>query len=232
VDVVITKEADEVLLTTAHGWAIRFKESDVRPMSRAASGVRGISLRPGDYVVGMVVADPQGTLLTACEHGYGKRTPFGPNLEGEPEEALPEGEESEMAAEAPEGEEAEAPVGEFSDLSEADGQDDNEIAVGEDQEEAISPQFCYRTQRRGGKGIRDIKTSPRNGLVIGVTAVRDSDEVLMITARGKIQRIAAREIRVSGRNTQGVRIMSLEEGDTLVAVKRVPKEDEDTNGAG
>jgi DNA gyrase subunit A len=54
----------------------------------------------------------------------------------------------------------------------------------------------------------------------------------MITARGKIQRIAAREIRVSGRNTQGVRIMSLEEGDTLVAVKRVPKEDEDTNGAG
>ncbi len=100
------------------------------------------------------------------------------------------------------------------------------------EEEPISSQFCYRTQRRGGKGIRDIKTSERNGLVIGITAVRDEDEVLMITARGMIQRIAAREIRVSGRNTQGVRIMSLEEGDTLVAVKRVPREEVDNNGAG
>jgi DNA gyrase subunit A len=233
VDVVITKEGDEVLLATAHGWAIRFKESDVRPMGRAASGVRGITLRPGDYVVGMVVADPQGTLLTACEHGYGKRTPFGPNLEGEPEGALPEGEETEGTSEATEEQEDYPSPGELSGSLPAQGQEDTK-EEGEElqEEESVSSQFCYRTQRRGGKGIRDIKTSPRNGLVIGVTAVRDSDEVLMITARGKIQRIAAREIRVSGRNTQGVRIMSLDEGDTLVAVKRVPREDEDNNGAG
>jgi DNA gyrase subunit A len=231
--VVITKEGDEVLLATAHGWAIRFKESDVRPMGRAASGVRGITLRPGDYVVGMVVADPQGTLLTACEHGYGKRTPFGPNLEGEPEGALPEGEETEGTSEATEEQEDYPSPGELSGSLPAQGQEDTK-EEGEElqEEESVSSQFCYRTQRRGGKGIRDIKTSPRNGLVIGVTAVRDSDEVLMITARGKIQRIAAREIRVSGRNTQGVRIMSLDEGDTLVAVKRVPREDEDNNGAG
>ena len=232
VDVVITKEGDEVLLATAHGWAIRFKESDVRPMGRAASGVRGITLRPGDYVVGMVVADPQGTLLTACEHGYGKRTPFGPNLEGEPEGALPEEEETDATSEATAEEEDHASPGELSGSLPAQGQEDIKEEGEEDhKDEATSSQFYYRTQRRGGKGIRDIKTSPRNGLVIGVTAVRDSDEVLMITARGKIQRIAAREIRVSGRNTQGVRIMSLEEGDTLVAVKRVPREDEDNNGA-
>ena len=232
VDVVITKEGDEVLLATAHGWAIRFKESDVRPMGRAASGVRGITLRPGDYVVGMVVADPQGTLLTACEHGYGKRTPFGPNLEGEPEGALPEEEETDATSEATAEEEDHASPGELSGSLPAQGQEDIKEEGEEDhEEESVSSQFSYRTQRRGGKGIRDIKTSPRNGLVIGVTAVRDSDEVLMITARGKIQRIAAREIRVSGRNTQGVRIMSLEEGDTLVAVKRVPREDEDNNGA-
>lgn len=232
VDVVITKEGDEVLLATAHGWAIRFKESDVRPMGRAASGVRGITLRPGDYVVGMVVADPQGTLLTACEHGYGKRTPFGPNLEGEPEGALPEEEETDATSEATAEEEDHASPGELSGSLPAQGQEDIKEEGEEDhKDESTSSQFYYRTQRRGGKGIRDIKTSPRNGLVIGVTAVRDSDEVLMITARGKIQRIAAREIRVSGRNTQGVRIMSLEEGDTLVAVKRVPREDEDNNGA-
>ncbi|MCS7238426.1 MAG: DNA gyrase subunit A [Thermoguttaceae bacterium] len=225
VDVVVTKEGDEVLLATAHGWAIRFKQSDVRPMGRAASGVRGISLRPGDYVVGMVVADPEGTLLTACQHGYGKRTPFGPNLEGEPEEALPEldaednGEEVD-AQEAPE-------------VATVDEEGEEGETAGDGEEaEPLPSQFCYRTQRRGGKGIRDIKTSARNGLVIGITAVRDDDEVLMITARGKIQRIAAREIRVSGRNTQGVKIMSLDEGDSLVAVKRVPREDEDSNGAG
>lgn len=224
VDVVVTREGDEVLLATAHGWAIRFKQSDVRPMGRAASGVRGISLRPGDYVVGMVVADPEGTLLTACERGYGKRTPFGPNLEGEPEGSLPDQEEESEDGEAFEPAEA--------NLVDDQETDEGEVAGNGQEAESLSSQFCYRTQRRGGKGIRDIKTSPRNGLVIGVTAVRDDDEVLMITARGKIQRIAAREIRVSGRNTQGVRIMSLDEGDSLVAVKRVPREDEDSNGAG
>ena len=61
------------------GMAIRFSEADARPMGRNTSGVKGISLRKGDHLVGMVVADPDATLLTACQNGYGKRTPFGPN---------------------------------------------------------------------------------------------------------------------------------------------------------
>ena len=80
----------------------------------------------------------------------------------------------------------------------------------------------YRTQRRGGKGLRDIKTTTRNGPVIDVVRVDDDDEVLMITARGKLQRIHVGEVSVIGRNTQGVRIMSLDEGDELIAVVRVP----------
>jgi len=79
-------------------------------------------------------------------------------------------------------------------------------------------------------GLRDIKTTARNGRVIGVTRVDDDDELLMMTARGKIQRIAAGEISVVGRNTQGVRIMSLDKGDSLAAVKRLPKEEEGENG--
>ena len=71
--------------------------------------------------------------------------------------------------------------------------------------------------------MRDIKTTERNGPVVGMVSVDDDDEVLMMTARGKIQRIRAGEIRVIGRNTQGVRIMSLDEDDTLVAVVCVPK---------
>ena len=62
--------------------------------------------------------------------------------------------------------------------------------------------------------------------------MRDEDEVLMMTARGKIQRIVAGDISLIGRNTQGVRIMSLDEGDTLAAVVRVPRDDESDADAG
>ena len=94
----------------------------------------------------------------------------------------------------------------------------------EEDEADVSRRNRYRTQRRGGKGLRDIKTTDRNGPVIGVVGVSDDDEVLMMTARGKIQRMAAGEISVIGRNTQGVRIMSLDDGDALAAVVRVPRD--------
>ncbi|HZN56647.1 MAG TPA: DNA gyrase C-terminal beta-propeller domain-containing protein, partial [Planctomycetota bacterium] len=74
----ITTEGMEVILSTKQGMAIRFPESDVRAMGRTASGVGGIALREGDEVVDMVVLDPKVetlTLLTACENGFGKRTP-------------------------------------------------------------------------------------------------------------------------------------------------------------
>ena len=61
--------------------------------------------------------------------------------------------------------------------------------------------------------------------MIGITRVDDGDDVMMITARGKIQRIPVSDISIIGRNTQGVRIMSLDEGDRLVAVKHVPREE-------
>src|SRR4029078_3260137 len=79
VDVAITKTGDEIVLATAAGMAIRFNEADARPMGRNTSGVKGITLSKDDTLVGMVVADPDATLLTACLNGYGKRTPFGPN---------------------------------------------------------------------------------------------------------------------------------------------------------
>ncbi len=91
--------------------------------------------------------------------------------------------------------------------------------------EDVSSSNRYRTQRRGGKGVIDIKTTKRNGKVVGVVPVHDTDDILMMTVRGKIQRIAASDVSVIGRNTQGVRIMSLDEGDSLTALVRVPLED-------
>jgi DNA gyrase subunit A len=184
--------------------AIRFAESDARPMGRNTSGVKGISLRKGDELVGMVVADPTATLLTACEFGYGKRTTFGPGDEMAGRELPPPADDESGEEVVTEEEVAEEPEAE--DLSSANR---------------------YRTQRRGGKGVIDIKTSKRNGRVVGIVPIYETDEVMMMTMRGKIQRIAAKDISVIGRNTQGVRIMSLDEGDTLTAIVRVPPDEID-----
>jgi DNA gyrase subunit A len=73
----LTTKAHDVLLTSARGFAVRFKEDRVRPMGRTAAGVRGISLRPSDRLVGMCTFmrdDAAATLITVCERGYGKRT--------------------------------------------------------------------------------------------------------------------------------------------------------------
>lgn len=199
VDVAITKPGDEIILATATGMSIRFRESDARPMGRNTSGVKGISLGKDDHLVGMVVADPEATLLTACLNGYGKRTPFGPNAEPIESADLP-----------PEGEPASA------------GGSESETA-----EDETSSSFRYRTQNRGGKGLRDIKTTERNGPVIGIVRVDETDELMMMTARGKIQRVAVSDFNTIGRNTQGVRIMSMDEGDSLAAIVRVPREESD-----
>lgn len=181
IDVVVTKKGDDILLATESGMAIRFDQSDARPMGRNTSGVKGVSLSAGDHLVGMVVADPDATLLTACEFGYGKRTPFGTG--------------------------------------------------DETSDDDTSSSMRYRRQKRGGKGIRDIKTTDRNGKVVGILPVTDADEILMMTSRGKLQRISCADINPIGRNTQGVRIMRLDKDDTLTAIVRVPPDENgDQNG--
>ena len=73
---------------------------------------------------------------------------------------------------------------------------------------------------------RDIKTSARNGKVISIVTVNDDDELLLMTAGGKIQRIACSDMGVIGRNTQGVRIMRLAEDDSLAVIARVPRDED------
>ncbi len=153
----LTRGNDEIVLATKNGQAIRFKETDVRPMGRTAAGVRGLKLRGDDEVVGMAVVDPMATLLSVCENGYGKRTSF--------------------------------------------------------QE--------YRLQGRGGSGIINIRATRRNGKVVAMKSMRDADELMLITQNGKIVRTGLHEMRVIGRATQGVRVISLRPGDRLVSVARV-----------
>ncbi|MCJ7729259.1 MAG: hypothetical protein MUO27_05215, partial [Sedimentisphaerales bacterium] len=125
-------------------------------------GVHGIRLRSGDAVVDMVIAEEKASLLTVCEHGYGKRTSL-----------------------------------------------DN-----------------YRSQNRGGVGLINIKTTDRNGKVVALKAVQFADELMLITANGQIMRTGLDQIRPIGRNTQGVRLIKLKEGDKLVAVAKIAPEEE------
>jgi len=200
VDAAVVGPGDEVVLVTAEGMAIRFRESDSRPMGRNTSGVKGITLVGDDKVVGMAIADPEATLLTVCENGYGKRTPFGPN----------------SADASDEGDEAEETAG---------GDGNGEPVAAESDPSSSSSSARYRTQKRGGKGLRDIRTSDRNGKVVGIAHVTDADELFLMTAKGKIQRIESSGISIIGRNTQGVRIMNIDSDDSLFAVVRVPADE-------
>ena len=90
----------------------------------------------------------------------------------------------------------------------------------------------YRLQSRGGKGLINIKTSERNGPVVGVNFLRGEEQVMLITEKGMIIRLNTADISTIGRNTQGVRLIQLEEGDHLVSVARLAEREEDDESLG
>ncbi|HEU6447147.1 MAG TPA: DNA gyrase subunit A [Verrucomicrobiae bacterium] len=85
----------------------------------------------------------------------------------------------------------------------------------------------YRIQSRGGKGIITMKTTEKTGAVIGALTVRDTDEIMLITFKGQMVRISVNGIREAGRNTQGVKLVGLDEGDKLQAIAPVIGEDKE-----
>jgi len=93
-----------------------------------------------------------------------------------------------------------------------------------------SPIEDYRLQSRGGKGIITVKTTARNGKLVGTQQITDQDEVMLITDRGKIIRLRCGEIRLSSRNTQGVKLIELESGERVMAVARLAEREEEGNG--
>ncbi len=152
----------EVFIATYNGKAIRFNEKEIRPMGRAARGVKGIKLGRDDYLVEMEVLSGRGSILTVTEKGYGKRT----NLDE------------------------------------------------------------YRLQKRGGTGIINIRTSSKNGKVVGVKEVAAEDQIMMITLQGKIIRMRVKGISTFRRSSQGVRLIELDEADEVVSlVKLIEKEE-------
>jgi DNA gyrase subunit A len=85
----------------------------------------------------------------------------------------------------------------------------------------------YRKQARGGKGIITMKTTERNGAVVGVLPVTDEDDLMIITDGGKIIRLRVKDLSIIGRNTQGVRLINLDEQEKLVGIARAVKQEEE-----
>jgi len=88
----------------------------------------------------------------------------------------------------------------------------------------------YRITRRGGKGVITVKTTPRVGKMIALMGVVDKDELVIITTKGMVIRQAVKNLRVMGRNTQGVRVINLKDKDSIADIAKVVTEDEDING--
>ena len=161
IGVKLTNGKQDLILGTEQGKAVRFSEEDVRSVGRVSRGVKGIKLKNGDKVCGMVVVDDESSLMTICENGFGKRTNF---------------------------------------------------------EE-------YSAKSRGGQGVINIKTTERNGKVVGLLGIREDDELIMITKGGKIIRTPVNTIRIIGRNTQGVKLFDIGKADKLISVARVIPEE-------
>jgi DNA gyrase subunit A len=94
-----------------------------------------------------------------------------------------------------------------------------------------TPADEYRLQGRGGSGVINVKTTERNGKVVGISQVEENSEVMLISQYGKIIRIESKHIRESGRSAQGVRLLQIEPGDRVAAAVVIPPEEEPVNGA-
>jgi DNA gyrase subunit A len=90
----------------------------------------------------------------------------------------------------------------------------------------------YRIQSRGGKGIITMKTGDKTGLVVGALAVREADEIMLITTGGQMVRTFVKHIREAGRNTMGVKLVNLDTGDKLQAIAPVISEELESGADG
>ena len=169
----LTSGKCEILLAGNQGKCCRFDEEDARAIGRNSTGVRGINLEEGDFVVGMVCIDPDEQaakpldILVVSENGFGKR----------------------------------------SELDE------------------------YRKTNRGGKGVKTINITEKTGKLIALKAVSDDNDLMIINKSGITIRMPAEEIRVAGRATQGVKLISIREGDSIAAVCVVGKNEEEPAAA-
>jgi DNA gyrase subunit A len=165
IGVKITRGSDDIILVSRNGQSIRFREGDVRPMGRTATGVKGMDMTNDDEVLAIELARDESDLLIITDNGYGKRTPMS----------------------------------------------------------------NYPLQGRGGKGVKTIKETTARGKIATAMMVQENHEIMVISIEGIVIRTTVKQISQMGRNTQGVKIMNLNDSDTVSAVALVVEKDNGNN---
>ncbi|HEY8434066.1 MAG TPA: DNA gyrase subunit A [Sphingomicrobium sp.] len=203
IGVTLLTEADDVLLATRNGKAIRFMATDVREFqSRTATGVRGIRLLEGDEVISMSILR-RGAMRSQDEREAYLKCP--PWREREDVEcALPQ-----------------ERVAELSELEQFI------LTITENGYGKRSSAYEYRRTNRGGQGITNIDTSERNGRVVASFPASQGEALMLVTDQGKMIRTTVGDIRVMGRNTQGVTIFRVGDNEHVVSVAKIEESEEE-----
>src|SRR4051794_27728749 len=202
IGVSLLTEEDDVLLATRNGKAIRFKSTDVREFqSRTSTGVRGVRLLPGDAVISMSILHRVGTTQEERE-AYLKCPPW--REREDVECTLDEARVDELAQ-----------------------KEQFILTVTENGYGKRSSAYEYRRTNRGGQGITNIDTSERNGRVIASFPAHQGEALMLVTDQGKIIRTTVGDIRVMGRNTQGVTIFRVAENEHVVSVAKIEESEEE-----
>jgi DNA gyrase subunit A len=222
----VTDSNQIVFLATHEGMAIRFDESHVRPMGRAAYGVWGMDLEDKDYVVGMATtAKPAG----GAETGAPDRVETGAS----PVQRAPAPASDEKPAAATTGDqEKEASTPESAEPVDEAVKGSLILSVTENGYGKRTAADSYRLTNRGGKGVINVKTTERVGKVVGIAQVDESSQVMLISHYGKIIRMDSTTIRESGRVAQGVRLLQMEPGDRVAAAVVIAPEEEGNGNGG
>jgi DNA gyrase subunit A len=201
IGVELLTEEDDVLLATRNGKAIRFKSTDVREFqSRASMGVRGVRLVNDDQVISMSILRRVGT--TQEEREAYLRCPAWRERD----------------------EECTLPAERYAEL--ADGEQFL-LTVTENGYGKRSSTYEYRRTNRGGQGIINIVTSERNGGVVASFPVKPGEQLMLVTDQGKMIRTTVGDIRIAGRNTQGVTIFNVAENEKVVSVAQIDESEEE-----
>jgi DNA gyrase subunit A len=201
IGVALLTEADDVLLATRQGKAIRFCATDVREFqSRTSTGVRGITLRDGDEVISLSIL--KGFEATTEEReaylrsAPWKNEPAEPTLSAERMEAFKEAEEFILTV----------------------------CANGYGKR---SSAFEYRRTNRGGQGITNIDNLERNGPVVASFPAHRGEQLMLVTDQAKMIRMSVGDTRVIGRNSAGVRLFHVAEDEHVVSAARIEESEEE-----
>jgi len=202
IGVELLTEGDDVLLATRNGKAIRFMATDVREFqSRTSTGVRGVRLQPGDEVISMSILHRVGTTQ----------------------------EEREAYLKCPPWRERDDVECSLSDERYAELQENEQfiLTITENGYGKRSSAYEYRRTNRGGQGITNIDTSERNGCVVASFPAHQGEALMLVTDQGKMIRTTVGDIRVMGRNTQGVTIFRVADNEHVVSVAKIEESEEE-----